>query len=389
MSHRSREVQKGLISPKLDPESDKVFFGKDYPDNLQPQGQLKPEFGHPYPAVQDTNHYEKDYIKDENSDDGEWKAQMDYDLLRTKMNKDRDELQKAKTAESELKEQLEKARAEEAAAAKRAEEAAARTAKARAEAKKAQEEAAAAKAEAKATEKAAEKQTAEEQHEASEHSSGEKQTSKTQVESHQQKTEKVAEQKAAAAKSTDNSKVEEATAKVEKEMSDLEKCEKELADAKARVKQLMEKEDELARKRRQQQEQEKAMRDAELARLAQEESAAASALSESEEETSKRREEEQLHKDTLAKQETAHQVAEKQYKHEASDLDKMENDLKAAEQHLKNFRHDDDARGGPGGVSNKEKPAGRTNMLGSRRSGAPQQRICIFLAAVLVALFIM
>merc|ERR1719458_1841664 len=80
IKHRSYALNHGLISPKLDPESDKVFFG------------------HPYPAVQDTNEFDRDYVKDENNDGGEWKAQMDYDLLRTKLSKAQDDMEKAKAA---------------------------------------------------------------------------------------------------------------------------------------------------------------------------------------------------------------------------------------------------------------------------------------------------
>merc|ERR1712196_536910 len=42
-------------------------------------------FDHPYPAVQDSSDYDRDYVKDENSDGGRWQAQMEYDTLRSKI----------------------------------------------------------------------------------------------------------------------------------------------------------------------------------------------------------------------------------------------------------------------------------------------------------------
>ena len=42
-------------------------------------------FNHPYPAVQDSNDFDFDFVKDENSDGGRWAAQMEYDTLRSKI----------------------------------------------------------------------------------------------------------------------------------------------------------------------------------------------------------------------------------------------------------------------------------------------------------------
>merc|ERR1719150_1250431 len=115
----SRRQGKGSshIEPKLDPESHKFFFGKDYPDDMDSTGHIKPKFGHPYPAVQDTDAFDKDYVKDENSDAGEWKAQMTYDFLRTKIAKQKDQYKKAKEAEDEAEKDMEKAKKREEAAA--------------------------------------------------------------------------------------------------------------------------------------------------------------------------------------------------------------------------------------------------------------------------------
>merc|ERR1712129_614274 len=111
------------IEPKLDPESHKFFFGKDYPDDMDSTGHIKPKFGHPYPAVQDTDAFDKDYVKDENSDAGEWKAQMTYDFLRTKIAKQKNQYKKAKEAEDETHNKLDEARKRQETAAKAAAEA--------------------------------------------------------------------------------------------------------------------------------------------------------------------------------------------------------------------------------------------------------------------------
>jgi len=80
-------LRRGAISPALEPTSDRHFFETDYPDDLHPspsKGHLK-KFDHPYPVVQDHETYDKDFVKDENNDRGEWQAQMEYDSIRTKL----------------------------------------------------------------------------------------------------------------------------------------------------------------------------------------------------------------------------------------------------------------------------------------------------------------
>merc|ERR1719359_409189 len=96
--------------PLKDVASDKKFFGPpfpaDYPDDKRPAVQksildkLKgPD--QPYPALQGKAEYDADYVKDENSDKGAWKAQMEYDRLRR-------ELQKAKDAERDAQARADK-----------------------------------------------------------------------------------------------------------------------------------------------------------------------------------------------------------------------------------------------------------------------------------------
>lgn len=93
-------------SPRLSPplrdasdgktRSDKEFFGgktADYVQDSRPvpdksiMDKLKgPD--QPYPALQSKDAFDRDYVKDENSDRGDWKAQFEYDYLRKKMAKE-------------------------------------------------------------------------------------------------------------------------------------------------------------------------------------------------------------------------------------------------------------------------------------------------------------
>jgi len=87
-----------VINPKLeDVSSDKKFFGPpfpaDYPDDKRPTvspsiaSQLKEE-NKPYPYLQNRREFDEDYVKDENSDRGDWKAQFDYDEYRRKLGEE-------------------------------------------------------------------------------------------------------------------------------------------------------------------------------------------------------------------------------------------------------------------------------------------------------------
>ena len=76
-------ILKENISPALRPEAPKKF-NKDYPVDKAPAVDVL-HFKHPYPVVQDTEDFDKDFVKDENSDNGEFKAQSEYDRLRHKL----------------------------------------------------------------------------------------------------------------------------------------------------------------------------------------------------------------------------------------------------------------------------------------------------------------
>merc|ERR1719428_1874895 len=83
------------IEPDLVPESDKKFFGKDYPDDARAAPYPGHKFSHPYPTVQDSDTYDKDYIEDSNDDKGYWAAQMRYDAAKNNLQKQKAQLEEA------------------------------------------------------------------------------------------------------------------------------------------------------------------------------------------------------------------------------------------------------------------------------------------------------
>lgn len=105
-----------VINPKLeDVSSDKKFFGPpfpaDYPSDARPTvspsiaWQLK-ENNKPYPYLQNRKEYDEDYVKDENSDRGDWKAQFDYDEYRRKLGEEEAAVRRAQEkADKEGKDQ--------------------------------------------------------------------------------------------------------------------------------------------------------------------------------------------------------------------------------------------------------------------------------------------
>jgi len=125
--------------------SDKKFFKKDYPWDERPKANPL-HFKHPYPAVQDSGDFDKDYVKDENSDDGYWKAQTTYDKLRQKVRNEKSDVEKALKRKTQDEEDLKNAyakheqdkKARKAAEEKAAREKARKAAKASAEAEAAE-----------------------------------------------------------------------------------------------------------------------------------------------------------------------------------------------------------------------------------------------------------
>merc|ERR1712187_746504 len=86
-----------------EPASHRTFFGKDYPHDIQPTAKIEKDFSHPYPEMQDDSTYDKDYVKDENNDGGEWQTQTQYDLLRTKLERKKAEKERSKEYKDELR----------------------------------------------------------------------------------------------------------------------------------------------------------------------------------------------------------------------------------------------------------------------------------------------
>jgi hypothetical protein len=112
------------LSPPLSPESHDKFFDHDYPDDQRVEMHKGFNFQHPYPVMQDSEDYDKDYVKDENSDGGQWKAQEVYDQLRAKKSAKVLAAKRAWSAEADLEKALEEAKAKRAAAEEAAKKAA-------------------------------------------------------------------------------------------------------------------------------------------------------------------------------------------------------------------------------------------------------------------------
>jgi len=140
---RTRGAGHGRINPPLEPVSDKKFFGKtdkrpDYPTDERPA--VRDHFSFPFPEVQDSHDFAEDYVKDENSDNGEHAASAMYDKLRSQIAETKAKAESAKAKVAEEEKELAESKKAEAEAAKKAKD----------EAKKAEE---AAKAKAKAAQK--------------------------------------------------------------------------------------------------------------------------------------------------------------------------------------------------------------------------------------------
>lgn len=123
------------INPPLSPKSDRKFFKKDYPNDLRPSIDAG-KWQSPYPKLQSNEKYDADYVKDENSDGGHWKAQMKYDTIKMKFAKQKEDVKKALAKEQEERREYDntKGPAKDAEAAATAAEAAAKAAQAEADA---------------------------------------------------------------------------------------------------------------------------------------------------------------------------------------------------------------------------------------------------------------
>jgi hypothetical protein len=296
------------ISPTLEPESSKKFFKKDYPRDTRPAVDVL-HFQHPYPVVQDSEDYDKDFVKDENSDDGEWHAQEEYDRLRHKLAKEKKDADKALTgkerAEKELKELMDEYHRD-------------------------MEKANAAIAE--------------------------KQAAKDQAEKSMKKDETPEESRgwwswswnwnwwpwkwpssssAPPVQEARSDGVAEATAETTKKMSELEECQKELAATRERLKKLME----------------------ELEQARSRQGEAKSALEEARRKELDADKEHGRLEDELAKEKADHDTVEAAYLKQKAIVEAMEKDLLAAAAKVKQHRDSEDPDGGVYNVV-KEKSSG-------------------------------
>lgn len=101
------------IHPELDPKSDKKLFGPpaSHADYAQ-DGRLDGHHGfeYPFPRVQAGSKFDDDFVSDQNQDNGEWSAQNDYDLARSKLFKEKREADAAKKKEKDQSGEVQQAK---------------------------------------------------------------------------------------------------------------------------------------------------------------------------------------------------------------------------------------------------------------------------------------
>lgn len=277
------------ISPELEPKSDKKF-NKDYQWDKRPVADKHYVFDHPYPAVQDTSDYDRDFVKDENNDGGKWKAQMEYDILRSK-------IRKAERGLADAKEKLEKEEAEWKAARDKYQTTSADADSAESARKKAEQDAANAERRVNELEGASSKQGT----------------------------------KAGGA-------VGDAVKKVQDEMNDLEKCKEELAAAKKRLKELIKEKEEMDKREKVEQEERKKKVVKEKEKKVKEKEEKSHAREDAEKEVAKQAAAETNWRKKVAEEQKEHAQASKSYEEELADVKRTEAQLKEAEKNLRKFR---------------------------------------------------
>lgn len=93
----------------------------DYPHDMSPEPMHN--FSHPFPLVQDSEDFDKDFVKDENSDGGEWHVQEEYSKLRGRLAHAKHTAEMMQSKERITEERLKQLEAQERQARERAEEA--------------------------------------------------------------------------------------------------------------------------------------------------------------------------------------------------------------------------------------------------------------------------
>jgi len=295
----SAVVRQQRIDPSLDPKSDKKFFGKDYPWDKRPIAGDHYVFDHPYPAVQDSEDFDKDYVKDENSDGGMWDAHMQYDTLRSKIVKENKKLKELEEKMTKEYEDWMRAKTE-AEMGKEALE-------------KAQEDVKAARGKAEAAAKRVNELE------------GSSQKDGTKV----------------------GGAIGQAVKDVNKEMDDLEKCKEALAEAKKRLKDVLKKKEKLeaAEKKVKAAKEKKAKAEAEASAEAkqkaeEEEKAAAKEKAEAEDEEEAREEKAEAAHKEVEKETKEASSWKKTYLKELEDVRHTEKELEEAARTLKRFRRE-------------------------------------------------
>lgn len=205
-------ADKAHISPELEPASSQKFFKKDYPYDQRPGADIF-HFKHPYPVVQDSGDYDADYVKDENSDNGSWQAQEDYDRIRHKLAKQRKDLARALARKTDEENQMKDAM--------------------RRHAKEAQDRA---DAEGKARRVAQENEAAKRRHQQQQDEEARAEEERRRMDAGAGAIDKAPVPAAHRAGAKD---VDVSTKDTEKAMKNLEDCKKELAAARDRLKKLM------------------------------------------------------------------------------------------------------------------------------------------------------
>lgn len=321
-----------IVPPLEDVASDKKFFGPpfpaDYPHDTQPHASKEVfQKGQPYPSIQEQGFFDKDYVKDENSDGGEWHAQMEYDNARTRVDRTKQHVdQVKKKAHTEAHDVEEAAKRYKASQTK-------------------EQQAANAAKTAEETEEIEQHKEDEARH----HVEEKEAAAKAKVETAKQDAadaQKSAERRKEATKVLEE-RVDDAKNALSTERESFKDCQKELDEAKAKVEKLMKQKDELSqtedeestvllKERRLVEEQERILRE-ERAKTVAAETGRDSALSK----LGVSRNETEASRKELARQQAEQAVAEKKLKKETQELEEADKELADARTQLRKRRGQD------------------------------------------------
>lgn len=298
------------VSPELE-ESDKHFFKKDYPWDKRPKADPF-HFKHPYPVVQDSGEFDRDFVKDENSDNGYWKAQMTYDRLRAKLRKEKKDLAKALAKKLAEEQEVEDAMKHHAREEKLKNEAAQKADRMRHE------------EEQRRTEDDEERRRESHAHHEHKDADDKEKEKKTKSRTDAGDEEESEDRKSSRKTKPVGKDVDVSTEETEKAMDKLEECKKELAKARQQLKDLM-KELEEAKKKQ---------------------NAANDKLDDAKKHESSEKEHEASSKKQAASEYEEYQEARKAYLKQQAIVEKLQKDIKVAAAKVKAIRDSADKDGG-------------------------------------------